>query len=204
MARVSYEKLFQFRGNKVHSNIIKKYLEKNPKLSTEADVLRHAVALLDEKMRRDNEQDEMSSLIKKVSEMDRSNNALRIQMDVLIKLTMELISRSGSDLTWEDTEQEIKDKIGSSVTKKSENRFTRTTNRVQLDSKLEGNTTISSVQEIKQQPLMSKEVLPMISDEDKILMKYGKPHKAIIRGGRMFYEEIKWEQIPEHRRSELE
>ncbi|MBJ3787234.1 hypothetical protein DN399_27950 (plasmid) [Bacillus sp. AR4-2] len=48
-----------------------------------------------------------------------------------------------------------------------------------------------------------KEVLPMISDTDKIVMKYGKPHKAVMIGIREFYEEIEWEQIPEPRYSLL-
>ncbi|MHA4090900.1 hypothetical protein ACX16A_27190 [Bacillus cereus] len=48
-----------------------------------------------------------------------------------------------------------------------------------------------------------KEALPMISDTDKIVMKYGKPHKAVMIGIREFYEEIEWEQIPEPRYSLL-
>ncbi|PFU53195.1 hypothetical protein COK85_27130 [Bacillus thuringiensis] len=50
---------------------------------------------------------------------------------------------------------------------------------------------------------LEKEVLPMISDTDKIVMKYGKPHKAVMIGRREFYEEIEWEQIPEPRYSLL-
>ncbi|WP_239661658.1 hypothetical protein [Bacillus cereus] len=43
----------------------------------------------------------------------------------------------------------------------------------------------------------------MILDTDKIVMKYGKPHKAVMIGIREFYEEIEWEQIPEPRYSLL-
>lgn len=50
---------------------------------------------------------------------------------------------------------------------------------------------------------LKKTVLPLISDTDKIVLKYGKPHKSIMMSGREFYQEIEWEQIPEYRRSEL-
>ncbi|WP_255290681.1 MULTISPECIES: hypothetical protein [Bacillus cereus group] len=43
----------------------------------------------------------------------------------------------------------------------------------------------------------------MISDTDKIVMKYGKPYKTVMIGRREFYEEIEWEQIPEPRYSLL-
>lgn len=50
---------------------------------------------------------------------------------------------------------------------------------------------------------LKKSVLPMVLDTDKIVMKYGKPHKAVMMSGREFYEEIEWEQIPKYRHAEL-
>jgi len=226
MSQNAYDLLFRFRGNQVHDDIVEKYHKTHPEYPKKADVFRHAIALLDQEMRKQTGQDEMSVVIKKLGDLElankelkHSNNALRVQMDVLIRLIMEVVSRSGSDLTWEAAEQEVRDKIGSAVTKKSEGRFAGTTNRMQPNTKLEGTVATLSVQEIdsqfqgnvvtpgihkiQQQPFMSQKQLPMISEEDKIVMKYGKPHKVVIERGRPMYDELEWEQVPEHRRSEL-
>ncbi|PFE70785.1 hypothetical protein CN316_11455 [Bacillus cereus] len=202
--QVAYEKLFQFRGNKIHVDIVKGFQEKYPDYSTEADILRHAVVLLDEEMRKNNGQDELSVLTNKVTKMMQSSNALKLQMDVLIKLNMELISRSGSDVSYEDMEQVVKSEIGSSVTKRAENRFPRKQNHAEFGSKEREERGVSlGIQKTERQPFVSEKRLPMISNEDRIVLKYGEPHKVVMKVGKPYYEPIEWEQIPEHRHSEL-
>lgn len=58
---------------------------------------------------------------------------MKQQMDILIKLNMELIARSGSDLSLEELEQEVKSEIASAVTKKSEGKFSRTVKREPIE-----------------------------------------------------------------------
>ncbi|PGX11841.1 hypothetical protein [Bacillus sp. AFS033286] len=201
---MTYVKLFQFRGAQVHLDVVREFQKKYPEYAYEADALRHAVTLLDEKMRRDNGQDELSVLTNKVTQMAQSNNALKLQMDVLIKLVLELISRSGSDLSFEEVEQKVKSEIGSSVTKRAENRFPRKQNHAELGSTGREERVVSpGIQETKRQPFVSERRLPMISDEDRIVLKYGDPHKVVMKVGKPYYEPIEWEQIPEHRHSEL-
>ncbi|MBE7106133.1 hypothetical protein FT637_24930 [Bacillus cereus] len=206
MARDRYEELFQFRGNKVHSDIVKEYHKKFPQFSKEADVLRHAIVLLDENMRKQDGQDDLSVLIKKVALLEKAENKSRMQMDVLILLILELVSRSGSNLTWDDAEQEIRDRIGSAVTKKSEVRNVKTKKQEQVENHFEDKLTIKANKEeevFNSIPTESKGSIPLISDEDKITLRNGIPHKSVWIDGREYFDEISWDQIPEHRMSEL-
>ncbi|PFR48943.1 hypothetical protein COK29_30725, partial [Bacillus cereus] len=81
----------------------------NPQYERKADVLRHAIILLDKEMKEQNGQDDLSILTKKIASLEKSENKTRMQMDVLIRLILELLSRSGSNLTWEDAKQEVRD-----------------------------------------------------------------------------------------------
>ncbi|OSY04326.1 hypothetical protein S2E19_01660 [Bacillus mycoides] len=197
---MTYVKLFQFRGNQIHVDIVQDFLKQYPEYPKEADVLRHAIVLLDEKMREGKGHDDVSLLKKEVKGLTQSVNTMKKQMDVLIKLNMELISRSGSDLSLEELQQEVKSEIASAVTKKSEGKFSRTVKREPIEANMQEHNNIQS--EAKT-PSFAKKTLPMITDDVQIVMKKGKPHKAISRLGQTMYEEIEWEQIPEHRRKEL-
>uniref|UniRef100_UPI003F498BAF hypothetical protein n=1 Tax=Bacillus multifaciens TaxID=3068506 RepID=UPI003F498BAF len=206
MARERYEEFFQFRGNKIHSDIVKAYFKKFPQFSKEADVLRHAIVLLDEDMRKQDGQDDLSVLIKKVALLEKAENKSRMQMDVLILLILELLSRSGSDLTWDDAEREIRDRIGSAVTKKSEVRNVKNKKQEQVENRFEGKLTINANKEeevFNSIPTESKGDIPLISDEDKITLRNGIPHKSVWIDGKEYFDEISWDQIPEHRMSEL-
>ncbi|KXO06238.1 hypothetical protein AYK81_00630 [Bacillus thuringiensis] len=201
---MAYEKLFQFRGNKIHVNIVQDFQKQYPEYSREADVLRHAVVLLDEEMREKKGEDDLSLLKKEVKNLTQSVNAMKQQMDVLIKLNMELISRSGSDFSIEEMQQEVKKKIGAAVTKKSEGKFSRTSNRVPME--VEKEETVQQQMEVQNEIKSSYKTvrnLPMIKDDEEILMINDKPHKKIWKFGSQLNEEIKWEQIPEHRLDEL-
>lgn len=198
---MTYVKLFQFRGNQIHVNIVQDFQRKYPEYPREADVLRHAIVLLDEKMREGKGQDDVSILKKEVKGLTQSVNTMKQQMDILIKLNMELIARSGSDLSLEELEQEVKNKIASSVTKKSEGKFSRTVKREPIVENVQEHQHIQSQVET---PSFVRKTLPMITDDVKIVMKEGKPCKVISKIGREIYQEIEWEQIPEHRRKELE
>ncbi|MBY0133395.1 hypothetical protein H0177_24425 [Bacillus cereus] len=197
---MTYVKLFQFRGNQIHVDIVQDFLKQYPEYPKEADVLRHAIVLLDEKMREGKGHDDVSLLKKEVKGLTQSVNTMKQQMDILIKLNMELIARSGSDLSLEELEQEVKNKIASSVTKKSEGKFSRTVKREPIVENVQEQERIQSQVET---PSFVRKTLPMITDDVQIFMKKGKPHKAISRLGQTMYEEIEWEQIPEHRRKEL-
>jgi hypothetical protein len=206
LARDRYEELFQFRGNKVHSDIVKEYQKKFPQFSKEADVLRHAIVLLDENMRKQDGQDDLSVLIKKVALLEKAENKSRMQMDVLILLILELLSRSGSDLTWDDAEQEIQGRIGSAVTRKSEVRNVKKKKQEQVENHFEEKLTIKEdiEKEVNSIPTESlKGSIPLISDKDKITLRNGIPHKSVWIDGREYFDEISWDQIPEHRMSEL-
>ncbi|MEI5871289.1 hypothetical protein WBS46_27750 [Bacillus albus] len=201
---MAYEKLFQFRGNKIHVNIVQDFQKQYPEYSKEADVLRHAVVLLDEEMREKKGEDDLSLLKKEVKNLTQSVNAMKQQMDVLIKLNMELISRSGSDFSIEEMQQEVKKKIGAAVTKKSEGKFSRTSKRVPME--VEKEETVQQQMEVQNEIKSSYKTvrnLPMIKDDEEILMINDKPHKKIWKFGSQLNEEIKWEQIPEHRLDEL-
>ncbi|PFJ18214.1 hypothetical protein [Bacillus cereus] len=198
---MAYVKLFQFRGNQIHVDIVQDFLKQYPEYPKEADVLRHAIVLLDEKMRVGKGHDDVSLLKKEVKGLTQSVNTMKQQMDMLIKLNMELISRSGSDLSLEELQKEVKSEIASAVTKKSEGKFSRTVKREPVEVKMQEQEHIQ--REVKT-PSFAKKTLPMITDDVQIVMKKGKPHKAISRLGQTMYEEIEWEQIPEHRRKELE
>ncbi|HFR4221482.1 hypothetical protein [Bacillus sp. A260] len=198
---MTYVKLFQFRGNQIHVNIVQDFQRKYPEYPREADVLRHAIVLLDEKMREGKGQDDVSLLKKEVKDLKQSVNTMKQQMDVLIKLNMELIAQSGSNLSLEKLEQEVKNKIASSVTKKSEGKFSRTVKREPIVENVQEHQRIQSQVET---PSFVRKTLPMITDDVKIVMKEGKPCKVISKIGREIYQEIEWEQIPEHRRKELE
>lgn len=197
---MTYVKLFQFRGNQIHVDIVQDFLKQYPEYPKEADVLRHAIVLLDEKMREGKGEDDVSLLKKEVKGLTKSVNTMKQQMDVLIKLNMELISRSGSDLSLEELQREVKSEIASAVTKKSEGKFSRTVKREPIEVNMQEQEHIQ--REVKT-PSFAKKTLPMIKDDVQIVMKKGKPHKEISRLGQTMYEEIEWEQIPEHRRKEL-
>ncbi|WP_377863398.1 hypothetical protein [Bacillus sp. R86525] len=198
---MTYVKLFQFRGNQIHVDIVQDFLKQYPEYPKEADVLRHAIVLLDEKMREGKGEDDVSLLKKEVKGLTQSVNTMKQQMDVLIKLNMELISRSGSDLSLEELQREVKSEIASAVTKKSEGKFSRTVKREPIEVNMQEQEHLQ--REVKT-PSFANKTLPMITDDVQIVMKKGKPHKAISRLGQTMYEEIEWEQIPEHRRQELE
>ncbi|MFJ1106767.1 hypothetical protein [Bacillus albus] len=197
---MTYVKLFQFRGNQIHVDIVQDFLKEYPEYPKEADVLRHAIVLLDKKMREGKGHDDVSLLKKEVKGLTQSVNTMKQQMDVLIKLNMELISRSGSDLSLEELQKGVKSEIASAVTKKSEGKFSRTVKREPIEVNMQEQEHIQ--REVKT-PSFAKKTLPMITDDVQIVMKKGKPHKAISRLGQTMYEEIEWEQIPEHRRKEL-
>ncbi|MDA1785060.1 hypothetical protein PDL07_20525 [Bacillus cereus] len=201
MSRVGFEEMFRFRGNRIHKDIIKNFMKQYPEYSTEAEALRHGIVLLDEEMRGGKGKDDVSILKKEVKGLTQSVNTMKQQMDILIKLNMELIARSGSDLNLEELEQEVKNKIASSVTKKSEGKFSRTVKREPIVENVQEHQRIQSQVET---PLFVRKTLPMITDDVKIVMKEGKPCKVISKIGREIYQEIEWEQIPEHRRKELE
>ncbi|TKI79813.1 hypothetical protein [Bacillus mycoides] len=204
MSRTAFEEMFRFRGNKVHKDIVEKFRNRYPEYSTEADALRHGITLLDEKIRNDKGEDDVSLLKKEVKGLTQSINTMKQQMDVLIKLNMELISRSGSDLSLEEMEQDVKGKIAAAVTKKSEAKFSRTSNHVPMElNKEEPVQQEKEVQSGIKTSYITDEKLLMVTDEEEILMINDKPHKKIWKFGRMFNEEIKWEQIPEHRLNEL-
>ncbi|MEK7019808.1 hypothetical protein [Bacillus sp. FSL R9-9410] len=205
MARDRYEQLFQFRGNKVHDDIVKTYHKKFPQFSKEADVFRHAIVLLDEEMRKQDGQDDLSVLINKVALLEKAENKSRMQMDVLILLILELLSRSGSDLTWDDAEQEIRDRIGSAVTKKSEVRNVKAKKQEKVENHFENKLTINTNKEevFNSIPTESKGNIALISDKDKITLRNGIPHKSVWVDGTEYFDEISWDQIPEHRISEL-
>lgn len=198
---MTYVKLFQFRGNQIHVNIVQDFQRQYPEYPREADVLRHAIVLLEEKMREGKDQNDVSLLKKEVKDLKQSVNTMKQQMDVLIKLNMELISRSGSNLSLEELQQEVKSEIASSVTKKSEGKFPRTVKREPIEENVQEHQRIQSQVET---PSFVRKTLPMITDDVKIIMKEGKPCKVISKIGREIYQEIEWEQIPEHRRKELE
>ncbi|HFU7090085.1 TPA: hypothetical protein ACGN8S_005239 [Bacillus cereus] len=206
MTREQYEVMFRFRGNQIHDDIVEKYKGKNPQYERKADVLRHAIILLDKEMKEKNGQDDLSILIKKVASLERSENKSRMQMEVLIRLVLDLLSRSGSDLTWEDAEQEVRDRIGSAVTKKSEVRNTKTKKREQVENQFEEKLSINTQSEeevVHSVPTEIKNELQLISDEDKITLRGGVPHKSVWIDGKEYFDEISWDQIPEHRMSEL-
>ncbi|AWC30970.1 hypothetical protein R6231_14225 [Bacillus cytotoxicus] len=201
---MAYEKLFQFRGNQIHVNIVQDFQKQYPEYSREADVLRHAVVLLDEKMREDKGEDNLSILKKEVKNLTKSVNTMKQQMDVLIKLNIELISRSGSDLSIEEMQQDVKKEIAAAVTRKSEGKFYRTSNRLPMESRKE--ETLQKEQEVQRGIKVSsttEQKLPMIKDDDEITLVNNKPHKKIWKFGKYMYVELEWEQIPEHRLNEL-
>jgi hypothetical protein len=194
----------KFKITKIHNDIVEKYLQLHPEYKTKADVFRRAIGLLDGEMREERGEDDVSLLKKEVKVLVQSVNTMKQQMDVLIKLNMELISRSGSDLSLEEMQQEVKKKIGAAVTKKSEEKFSRTSNHVPMESKKE--ETMEQEKEVQsgiKTSYITDPKLPMVTDEEEILMINDKPHKKIWKFGRMFNEEVKWEQIPEHRLNEL-
>ncbi|MBH0322825.1 hypothetical protein [Bacillus cereus] len=198
---MTYVKLFQFRGNQIHVDIVQDFQRQYPEYLREADVLRHAIVLLDEKMREGKGQDDVSLLKKEVKDLKQSVNTMKQQMDVLIKLNMELIARSGSNLSLEELQQEVKSEIASSVTKKSEGKFPQTVKSKPIEENVQEHQRIQSQVET---PLFVRKTLPIITDDVKIVMKEGRPCKVISKIGREIYQEIEWEQIPEHRRKELE
>lgn len=205
MSEVVLSDTAKFKITKIHNDIVEKYLQLHPEYKTKADVFRRAIGLLDEEMRKEKGEDEVTLLNKEVKVLVQSVNTMKQQMDVLIKLNMELISQSGSDLSIEEMQQEVKTKIAAAVTKKSERNFSRTSNRVRVETKEE-----ETVQQEKEEQNGIKATykiegkLPMVKDDEEILLINGKPHKKIWKLRRVFNEEIKWEQIPEHRLKELE
>ncbi|MBU4642988.1 hypothetical protein [Bacillus toyonensis] len=196
----------KFKVSEVHQDIVEKYRKRNPQFKYKADVYRHAIVLLDEEMRKEDGKDNLSVLIKKVALLEKSDNKSRTQMDVLIRLILELLSRSGSDLTWEDAEQEIRDRISSAVTKKSEVRNVKVKKQEQVENHFEEKLTVDS-QKLKEvinsSPPETKNDLRLISDEDKITLRNGIPHKSVWIEGKEYFDEISWEQIPEHRMYDL-
>ncbi|WP_413565430.1 hypothetical protein [Bacillus sp. 3P20] len=204
MSEVILSDTAKFKITKIHNDIVEKYLQMHPEYKTKADVFRRAIGLLDEDMRKERGEDDVSLLKKEVIHLTQSVNTMKQQMDVLIKLNMELISRSGSDLSIEEMQQEVKKKIGAAVSKKSEGNFSRNSNRVSVETKKEETVQqeIEVQNEIKSTYKTDRN-LPMITNDEEILMINDKPHKKIWKFNRQFNEEIKWEQIPEHRLDEL-
>ncbi|PEN45642.1 hypothetical protein CN630_17760 [Bacillus wiedmannii] len=200
MSEVVLSDTAKFKITRIHNDIVEEYLQQHPEYKTKADVFRRAIGLLDEDMRKEKGEDDVSLLKKEVKGLTQAVNTMKQQMDILIKLNMELIARSGSDLSLEELEQEVKSEIASAVTKKSEGKFSRTVKREPIEVKMQEQEHIQ--REVKT-PSFAKKTLPMITDDVQIVMKKGKPHKAISRLGQTMYEEIEWEQIPEHRRKEL-
>ncbi len=201
MARVAFEETFRFRGNRIHKDIVKDFMKQYPEYSTEADALRHGIVLLDQKMRKGKGIDDLSVLKEDNKKILQSMKAMQIQNDVLIKLNIELLSRLGSDLSIEDLQQEVKSEIASSVTRKSEGKFSRTSKREPMESRRE--PKVQEEKEIKASSITEKR-LPMVKDNEEILLINDKPHKKIWRFGKFINEEIEWGQIPEHRLEELE
>ncbi|PGP19221.1 hypothetical protein COA01_21895 [Bacillus cereus] len=200
MSEVVLSDTAKFKITRIHNDIVEEYLQQHPEYKTKADVFRRAIGLLDEDMRKEKGEDDVSLLKKEVKGLTQAVNTMKQQMDILIKLNMELISRSGSDLSLEELQKEVKSEIASAVTKKSEGKFSRTVKREPVEVKMQEQEHIQ--REVKT-PSFAKKTLPMITDDVQIVMKKGKPHKAISRLGQTMYEEIEWEQIPEHRRKEL-
>lgn len=200
MSEVVLSDTAKFKITRIHNDIVEEYLQQHPEYKTKADVFRRAIGLLDEDMRKEKGEDDVSLLKREVKGLTQSVNTMKQQMDVLIKLNMELISRSGSNLSLEELQKEVKSEIASAVTKKSEGKFSRTVKREPIEVNMQEQEHIQ--REVKT-PSFAKKTLPMITDDVQIVMKKGKPHKAISRLGQTMYEEIEWEQIPEHRRKEL-
>ncbi|HDR7321059.1 TPA: hypothetical protein QCX23_002943 [Bacillus toyonensis] len=200
MSEVVLSDTAKFKINRIHNEIVEEYLQQHPEYKTKADVFRRAIGLLDEDMRKEKGEDDVSLLKKEVKGLTQSVNTMKQQMDVLIKLNMELISRSGSNLSLEELQKEVKSEIASAVTKKSEGKFSRTIKREPIEVNMQEQERIQ--REVKT-PSVAKKTLQMITDDVQIVMKKGKPHKAISRLGQTMYEEIEWEQISEHRRKEL-
>ncbi|MEB9507590.1 hypothetical protein P4J13_27200 [Bacillus anthracis] len=204
MSEVILSDTAKFKITKIHNDIVEKYLQMHPEYKTKADVFRRAIGLLDEEMRKERGEDDVSLLKKEVRNLTKSVNTMKQQMDVLIKLNMELISRSGSDLSIEEMQQEVKTKIAAAVTKKSEGNFSRNSNRVPVESKNEELVQQENeVQSKSKSSYTANQNLPMVKDEEEILVINDKPYKKIWKFNRQFNEEIKWEQIPEHRLNEL-
>lgn len=205
MSEVVLSDTAKFKITRIHNDIVEKYLQQHPEYKTKADVFRRAIGFLDEDMRKEKGEDDVSLLKKEVKGLTQSVNTMKQQMDVLIKLNMELISRSGSDLNLEELQQEVKNEIASAVTKKSEGKFSRTVKREPIE--VNNEETLQEQEHIQREvktPSFAKKTLPMISDDVHIVMREGRPCKVISRIGRTTYQEIEWEQIPEHRRKELE
>lgn len=200
MSEVVLSDTAKFKITRIHNDIVEEYLQQHPEYKTKADVFRRAIGLLDEDMRKEKGGDDVSLLKKEVKGLTQSVNTMKQQMDVLIKLNMELISRSGSNLSLEELQKEVKSEIASAVTKKSEGKFSRTVKREPIEVNMQEQ---EHIQREGKTPSFAKKTLPMITDDVQIVMKKGKPHKAISRLGQTMYEEIEWEQIPEHRRNEL-
>ncbi|PGE16356.1 hypothetical protein COM64_20610 [Bacillus toyonensis] len=200
MSEVVLSDTAKFKITRIHNDIVEEYLQQHPEYKTKADVFRRAIGLLDEDMRKEKGEDDVSLLKKEFKGLTQSVNTMKQQMDVLIKLNMELISRSGSNLSLEELQKEVKSEIASAVTKKSEGKFSRTVKREPIEVNMQEQEHIQ--REVKTLSF-AKKTLPMITDDVQIVMKKGKPHKAISRLGQTMYEEIEWEQIPEHRRKEL-
>lgn len=204
MSEVILSDTAKFKITKIHNDIVEKYLQMHPEYKTKADAFRRAIGLLDEEMRKERGEDDVSILKKEVKNLTQSVNTMKQQMDVLIKLNMELISRSGSDLSIEEMQQEVKTKIAAAVTKKSEGNFSRNSNRVPVESKNEDLVQQENeVQSKNKSSYAANKNLPMVKDEEEILMINDKPYKKIWKFNRQFNEEIKWEQIPEYRLNEL-
>ncbi|PEF45145.1 hypothetical protein CON22_17835 [Bacillus cereus] len=196
----------KFKISKVHQDILEKYMQENPNFKNKADVQRHAILLLDKEMREENGQDDLSILIKKVASLEKAENKSRMQMDVLILLILDLLSRSGSNLTWEDAEQEVRDRIGSAVTKKSEVRNAKTKKQEQVENHFEEKLSMNTKKEegdFNPVPTETPNELELISDEDKISLRKGIPYKSVWHDGKEYFSEISWEQIPKHRIQEL-
>lgn len=178
-----------YRFSDTHFEIMKEFQRMYPQYPNEADVIRHAILLLDDEMRRNNGQDDLSILRKEVKELQYAVGANRVQMDMLIRLMVEFLNSIGIEMTWEEAEKEIREGIAASVTKKSEKQAMGFSRK-------------------DQQPPISKGVkkemnIKMVSDDEEIVMKDGKPCRIVTVGVKRYPQIIDWEQIPEHRRSEL-
>lgn len=76
---------------------MKEYQEKFPQFSKEADVLRHTIVLLEKDMKKQDGKDELSILVKKASMLEKTENKMNVEMDILNDLFYKLFPHFGVD-----------------------------------------------------------------------------------------------------------
>lgn len=65
MSEVVLSDTAKFKINRIHNEIVEEYLQQHPEYKTKADVFRRAIGLLDEDMRKEKGEDDVSLLKKK-------------------------------------------------------------------------------------------------------------------------------------------